>query len=450
MRILIVDDEVKNLKLMEAILSPQNYELVMAGDGESALKLLREREIDMVLLDIMMPGKSGLEVLKEIRAEESLKVLPVILITALGDREYKIIGLKAGADDYIAKPFDTDELIVRVNTQLKLSYLRRQLAEKEKLARVMESIEEGIIVTDRKLTPLTANAKARSLLEKEDLPEDLAGYMKERFGRDILALRETVSYVFQRPEGEKYGALYLFLTVYPVKNISEEIDSYIFILRDVTDQYQEKMLKQDFLSLISHKFRTPLTVMGTALDNIREIPSKDEDQKSLIGMVEKEYQKMAALVERLLYFIEIEQRDLQERVEFKIVEEIIPKLEKKYSKVCAIEREVITADLRFWQKVVMEELIENAFKFCGKEKLALKLVLKEGVLEVSDNGPGIPPEEKDKIFEPFYQLEKYFTGNVPGVGLGLALVKRLAELNKNKVGVQSIMGQGTKITVARY
>ncbi len=397
-----------------------------------------------------MPGKSGLEVLKEIREEERLKTLPVILITALGDKEYKIIGLKAGADDYIAKPFDTDELIVRVNTQLKLSYLRRQLAEKEKLARVMESIEEGIIVTDRNLTPLTANAEARSLLEKEDLPEDLAGYMKERFGMEILALKETASYVLQRPEGEKYGALYLSLAVYPVKNVTEEIDSYMFILRDVTDQYQEKMLKQDFLSLISHKFRTPLTVMGAALDNIREIPSKDEGHKSLLGMVAKEHQKMAALVERLLYFIEIEQKDLQERVELKIAEEIIPKLEKKYNKVCALEREMIAVDLRFWQKVVMEELIENAFKFCGKEKLALKLVLKEGVLEVSDNGPGIPPEEKDKIFEPFYQLEKYFTGNVPGVGLGLALVKRLAELNKNKVGVQSVVGQGTKITVARH
>jgi len=111
---------------------------------------------------------------------------------------------------------------------------------------------------------------------------------------------------------------------------------------------------------------------------------------------------------------------------------------------------MIAVDLRFWQKVVMEELIENAFKFCGKEKLALKLVLKEGVLEVSDNGPGIPPEEKDKIFEPFYQLEKYFTGNVPGVGLGLALVKRLAELNKRRVEIQSVIGHGTKITVARH
>ncbi len=448
MRILIVDDEVRNLKLLEAILSPQNYELVMAGDGESALRLLREQEIDMVLLDVMMPGKSGLEVLKEIREEENLKVLPVILITALGDKEYKIIGLKAGADDYITKPFDVDELLVRVNTQLKLSYLRRQLAEKEKLARVMESIEEGIIVTDRKLVPLTANAKARSFLEKEELPEDLAGYIKEKFRRDLLPLKEAAYYVLQRLEGEKYSALYLSLAVYPVKNLAGEIDSYVLTLRDITDQYQETVLKQDFLSLVSHKFRTPLTVMGAAIENINEIPTENEDQKDLLGMVGKEHKKMVALVERLLYFIEIEQRDLQERVELKIVEEIISKLMQKYKKVCVAEKEIAAVDLRLWQKVVMEELIENAFKFCDKETLALKLVLSEGVMEIADNGPGIPSEEKEKIFEPFYQLEKYFTGNVPGVGLGLALVKRLAELNKSQVEIQSVIGQGTKIRVA--
>ena len=83
--------------------------------------------------------------------------------------------------------------------------------------------------------------------------------------------------------------------------------------------------------------------------------------------------------------------------------------------MCALEREMIAVDLRFWQKVVMEELIENAFKFCGKEKLALKLVLKEGVLEVSDNGPGIPEDVLPRIFDPFFTH-----GKKGGTGLGLS------------------------------
>lgn len=128
MRILAVDDELKNLKLMEAMLVPENYELLTAADGKSALAALAGKEVDLVLLDVMMPGLSGLEVLREIRRDGKLGAMPVILVTALEDRKDRLAGLAAGADDYVSKPFDREELLARIGTQMKLAALRRRLA----------------------------------------------------------------------------------------------------------------------------------------------------------------------------------------------------------------------------------------------------------------------------------------------------------------------------------
>jgi len=132
MNILIVDDDEKNIKVLEGMLKPQNYCLLKALNGETALDILQQKDTDMVILDIILPGISGLDVLKEIRRNEKLKLLPVILISALSEREDRIKGLECGADDYISKPFDQTELITRITTQLKLSSLRNKFLENER------------------------------------------------------------------------------------------------------------------------------------------------------------------------------------------------------------------------------------------------------------------------------------------------------------------------------
>ena len=126
-RILCVDDEVMNLKLLEAILLPSGYEVVTAGDGQEALRKIRERKVDCVLLDVMMPKMNGFDACRKIKEDEETRHLPVVLITALTSREDRIRGIEAGADDFLSKPFDEGEVIARTRMLLRMKSLGDQL-----------------------------------------------------------------------------------------------------------------------------------------------------------------------------------------------------------------------------------------------------------------------------------------------------------------------------------
>ncbi|MBF0554249.1 MAG: response regulator [Nitrospirae bacterium] len=125
--ILCVDDEPLNLKLLSAILVHKGYDVKMAGDGLAALKLIDEQGIDLVLMDVMMPGMDGFEVCKEIKEDERYKNIPVIMITALTDTESRIRGIEAGAEDFISKPFDAGEVLARIKMLLKMKALNDDL-----------------------------------------------------------------------------------------------------------------------------------------------------------------------------------------------------------------------------------------------------------------------------------------------------------------------------------
>src|SRR3989339_2222533 len=115
--ILIVDDQPQNLELLEAHLAGQDYELVQAVTGEEALeKLINGSKISLVLLDIMMPGMNGYEVLKKIREDRNTSDIPVVMITALREVEDRVKALEAGCDDFISKPIDKTELQARVRS----------------------------------------------------------------------------------------------------------------------------------------------------------------------------------------------------------------------------------------------------------------------------------------------------------------------------------------------
>ncbi len=111
--VLVVDDQPANLRLLEAILSPRGYEVRTAGSGEEALALIAGSHVDLVLLDIVMPGMDGYEVCRRIRERAETAYLPVVMVTASGD-EQKIKALEVGADDFVTKPINQNELLARV------------------------------------------------------------------------------------------------------------------------------------------------------------------------------------------------------------------------------------------------------------------------------------------------------------------------------------------------
>ena len=119
-RMLVVDDEEMNRRLLVAILEAEGYAVVEAPDGERAIDLALADPPDLVLLDIMMPGMDGYEVAERLKAVERTKMAPIIMVTARDDRESRLRGLEAGAEEFVTKPVDRNELRVRVRNLLKL------------------------------------------------------------------------------------------------------------------------------------------------------------------------------------------------------------------------------------------------------------------------------------------------------------------------------------------
>ncbi len=119
-RILIVDDHESNRKLLTTFLGQEGYCCETARDGETALQMMAEIKPDIVLLDIMMPGLDGFEVARRLKSQESTRHIPIIMLTALNDRESRIKGLNAGAEEFLNKPFDQLELRVRIRNLLKI------------------------------------------------------------------------------------------------------------------------------------------------------------------------------------------------------------------------------------------------------------------------------------------------------------------------------------------
>ena len=121
--ILCVDDEPKNLELLEALLVPRGYDVIMAINGSEALAKVALDPPDLILLDVMMPKLDGYEVCKKIKSIKETQFLPVVMVTALREEEERIKGVEAGCDDFISKPFDKNELSARVKSLLRIKFL---------------------------------------------------------------------------------------------------------------------------------------------------------------------------------------------------------------------------------------------------------------------------------------------------------------------------------------
>lgn len=142
--VLIVDDAVANLHLLVDRLFAQGYQIMVAESGESALNRVRARRPDLILLDVRMPGIDGFETCRRLKADPASAPVPVIFLSAHGDQDNKIEGFEAGGVDYITKPIDPTEVLLRVRTHLELDQLRRELAQAngELESRVAERTQE--------------------------------------------------------------------------------------------------------------------------------------------------------------------------------------------------------------------------------------------------------------------------------------------------------------------
>lgn len=201
-RILAVDDTPDNLYLIEAILEDEGYNVMLAKDGPTALCEIEEYPPSLILLDIMMPGMDGYEVTRHIRQNPKLSYIPILLITA-HEQSSVVEGLDAGADDFIRKPFDTDELLARVRSLLRLKH---SIDEREEMARQREDFVSRL--THDLRTPLVAADRMLNLfLEETFCP--ISDDMKDaiiaviRSNQNLLQMVNILLEVYRHEAGQK-------------------------------------------------------------------------------------------------------------------------------------------------------------------------------------------------------------------------------------------------------
>ena len=146
-KIVIVDDSPVGLQHLAMILASPAYELVLASSGAEALSKAKHLQPDLILLDVLMPEMDGFEVCRRLRIDPVLAEVPVLIVTALDDRESRLKGLNAGADDFITKPIDPDELEARVRTILRLNRYRRLLEKQSELEEANRALREAYDTT---------------------------------------------------------------------------------------------------------------------------------------------------------------------------------------------------------------------------------------------------------------------------------------------------------------
>lgn len=173
-KILIIDDLHENVFILQNRLEKENYEIISANDGETGIEKAKKELPDLILLDIMMPGKNGLQVCKELLEEETTKDIPIIMVTAKVAADDIKIGLEAGAFDYIKKPFNKTELMARVKTALKYSEARKTALDSEK----RNMFAATVVTANHKIRqPLTllnlTSAAIKRELEKDEISKEV-------------------------------------------------------------------------------------------------------------------------------------------------------------------------------------------------------------------------------------------------------------------------------------
>ncbi|MBP1712670.1 MAG: His Kinase (phospho-acceptor) protein [Deltaproteobacteria bacterium] len=188
--LLIVDDEERNIRLLKAMLMAKNYDFLEASHGEEALRLASEISMDMILLDVMMPQMDGFEVCHRLKQDEKTRAIPIIMVTALSEKQHRIKAMEVGADDFISKPVDYTELTIRVSSLLRIKSYQDELSQNlqiiaaknaklEELERVRDGLVHMIIHDLR--NPLSAISAYLQLALID--PGGLSGANKEKVER---------------------------------------------------------------------------------------------------------------------------------------------------------------------------------------------------------------------------------------------------------------------------
>lgn len=448
--ILIVDDNRLARRLLLRRLGSDEYRLEEAESGEEALERVMELRPDLVLLDVVMPGIDGFEVCRRIRSRREIRDVPVVLVTSLEDRKSLLTGIEAGADDFVSKSSDAAEIRARVRSIVQLNRYRRLLAERSRLERVVRTSDDGFLIVGPSGGPLYANPAARRFLglgPDDDLPDrDFPSLAESRYRLEPAEAWRTFPNDVEEPRWlvrpESGDTPPLWLEVSTLVPTAEERDEgeRLVRLRDATSQMTVKRDMWRFQALVAHKLRTPLTVVLGSLDLLSRDRGPAVDVPRVARLALESARRLNEQILDVLSFLSSPDLALPGQG-FRLGD--LQKLSAELAAGLGVPAPSVDVDAALRDRrlvlglagfeVVLREVLDNAKKFHPRNEPGVTIRAARlgadhadaplwALLEIEDDGNGIPPELLGRIWTPYFQSERGFSGNVAGMGLGLSMV----------------------------
>jgi len=456
--ILIVDDEPTNRLMLCRRLQKEGYLCREATSGQAALEAVAEQQPDLILLDVMMPDLDGFEVCRRLRSKVATRAIPIVLVTALSDRHNRVKGLEAGADDFLTKPVDPPELTARVRSLLRLRYFQTLSAQSELLEASFRDLGVGVVVTEPNGVVVACNRRARHLL---DIREDDALGLDFHRHLSRFELAPPLAAVLAAGTAQidfdviRAGTPRLVVAGRLTRVLDPEGQPvyHALALRDVTDEREADRLRSDFLSLTAHKIRTPMTILRGLVELCDEryreyaLEIMDDVMPDLVAKMDE----VTGILDSLLRHDQLQaMREQLAPVSCELAEcvtEAAAAVRERWTArpltiaAPAATLPMAAADLA----MVLRELGENTVKFGGDTLTVTADLCGEPLeLRLSDNADGIPHEHFDHVFEACFQIDQGFTGQVPGLGIGLATVRQVVRAYGGEIDiVESVPRAGT-------
>ena len=472
--ILLVEDDEDDAFLLRATLSEVKsgrFELVRAKRLDEAISLAKGARCDVALLDLSLPDSSGLETF--VKLHQAAPRLPVVVLTGLDDETVAVAAVHEGAQDYLPKGKVDASLLVRsiryAIERGRTTHYRSLLNERQRFDAAISQMSDAIVLTDGDWRMTNANRAAILLLNLPDdswrgmLLEDALKPFSLSTSSEALQSSSGPVTAFEISRAETHPPLFLDARLSRLFDESGSLSSAVLMLRDVTDERLARHVQASLMTNLPHKLRTPLTVLGGYLDVAENLSPADLPRRfpRIAEVWRSELQQINDIVEKLLDFDALNLSHLDAELHptdaTGIAADAVVKARQRHptqqvevtiEKTTDIPMVDCTADrLGF----ILEELVDNAVKFGDKEPVRVTVKFSSDnpawvVVTVTDNGPGIPHEYFDRIFEGFVQVEEYVTGRIPGLGIGLRLVKQAVEACGGTISVTSRIGEGSSFS----
>jgi len=474
-RILVVDDKFEIREVCRKILVSEGFEVETAEDGLAGWEIFDEkRDFAAALIDMKMPRMGGLELVEKIHAVDEDIVL--FIITAYATIESAVEATKRGAYRYIPKPFTPDEVLFALRGGLEIralsleaKRLRRERGsrllelsfERSRCRTIIKCMTDGVFVVNRENQVVLRNQALERMIEGcEGLPTPCP--LRDFACSDLVEPLEEALSAASGPaivsrEIPLGGRTYM-VNVSPVIEMDDQATAAVVVMSDVTEIKKLETAKSMFVSMVAHEVKRPLGVIEGNINLILSGYAPDEEKRT--ELLQRSFHRARTLrlmVSELMNLSAVETGHFSlHRKPLDPTALVVETLEsyRGMAEEKGIElsldqdegpRGRVLAD-RDALATILGNLIDNAVKYTpekGHVRVQLSETPQQMIITVRDDGIGMEPEEKERIFEEFFRIRNKTTARIPGTGLGLSLVKRLVEMHQGKITVETAPGEGS-------